>query len=731
MKNKPYSVILWVLFLLFCFRVSAQLTQYFFSVSFLPPFESWHSGTLSYPILVGFQVLIIALFITTCIRITNGSINLNYYKGKKLFSLGLIYAFLMVARYILRMSIFPAERWFGGAIPIFFHIVLASFIITAGRFHVRNAFKEKNLPNKIGRIAWSTFLTLIFSLIPIWLIYQLLPTFLASKLDMRDAQYSVVIEKNVKVETEDKILLRADIYKPESIKTAPTILIRIPLDDNLKGKMMSNVLGRLWAERGYNVVVQGVRGRFGSTGKHIPFTTEREDGIATLKWLNKQSWHNGKVGMWGGSYFGYTQWVLYDQDELGLKALFTHISSSSNHDMFYPGGVFSYKSGLFWATRSHSSIDTPHTTEELKEAFSKHPMIEGDDRVVGDIPFFNDWVRHTSKNDFWRKVDGENRASSLKAPILSMAGWYDPFLSSQIKDWEDLMKHGDRKIAQESRLIIGPWAHAETVKMPNGYEDQNYRLASIAPAISWYDKHLKGLKTKKEPQVRLFVMGVNEWRDEDEFPLKRTMYVPLNLADHCSFSKEGKVLTMQKPQVNAVQTYISNPENPVPSIGGAVLGDNAGPEKQNDIEKRKDVLVYSSTGLIMEELEITGKVKLVLYVSSSAKSTDFIARLIDVYPNGNAYNISEGIKRVSFETKAQIKQIEIDLTPTSNVFLKGHHIQLEIMSSCYPRYSLNFNTGGVIYKETKGIKAEQKVYTGNTYPSQLVLPFIPPTTNKK
>lgn len=725
LKNKPYSTLLWIVLCLFCMRVIGQLIQFVFSFSFLPSFDEFHSGTMSYAILLFFQLVIIFFYLRTSLRISQGRITANRIKGKRLLILGIMYASVMIVRYILRMAMFPAERWFGGCIPIFFHIILASFFIIIGIYHIKADTELDRKSTKLFKFVWQASSKILFLFIFLWLFYQCIPKILSHKVGMRKSEYSVSIEKKVPIPMDDGKILYADVYKPERLNTAPSILVRVPLDNNFKGKIMSNVLGRIWAERGYNVIIQGVRGRFFSEGKHIPFKGERADGIATLKWLNKQNWHNGKLGMWGGSYFGYTQWEISDQDSLGFSAMLTQISSSSNYSMFYSGGAFALKSGLFWAARSHSDIDTPMDSEQLEKGFKGSPMIKADDRTVGNIPFFNDWVLHTALDSYWLAVDGTNRAKRLNVPILMMAGWYDPYLSSEVQDFEDITLHSNKLLFKECKLIIGPWCHAETVVMPNGYKDQNYRLASIAPSIDWYDKHLKGLRIKETPPVKLFVMGINKWRYENEFPLKRTKYTSYYLSENkLASSTKGDLLDTILPNKETTRTYIYDTKEPVPSIGGAVLGDNAGAVDQKKIEGRPDVLIYTTVAL-NKDVEVTGKIKLILHVSSDAKNTDFIAKLTDVFPNGNSFNISEGIIRSEYPGKDVVKTIIIELSPTSNVFLKGHKIRLEIMSSNYPRYSLNYNTGGNNYDETTGVVAEQKIYSGKIFSSQLILPVIP------
>ena len=392
--------------------------------------------------------------------------------------------------------------------------------------------------------------------------------------------------------------------------------------------------------------------------------------------------------------------------------------------MFYPGGAFAYESALFWATRSHSEIDTPLPYETLKKGYDEGPLVEADQRTVGEvIPFYKDWVSHEQRDEYWLSVDGEDRARHLRVPALMMAGWYDPFLSSQVQDYEDIVQYGDRAIARKSRLIIGPWSHAETVTMPDGYTDRNYRLSSIAPSIQWYDEQLKNVEGETSPPVKIFVMGINEWRNEESFPLARTVYTPYYLSTDTTGNRPGLLPTAPSYD-SSQQAYTFDPAHPVPSIGGSVLGARAGAKQQNELERRKDVLVYTSD-VLKQDVEVTGKVKLILHVSTDVTSTDFMAKLCDVHPDGRSFNISEGAIRRVYNDKNIPEEIEIELNPTSNVFLTGHRMRLLVSSSNYPRFSLNYNTGKKNYDERNGVAAHQNIYTGNIFLSRLVLPVIP------
>lgn len=433
--------------------------------------------------------------------------------------------------------------------------------------------------------------------------------------------------------------------------------------------------------------------------------------------------------MWGGSYFGYTQWVLADRINPGLSAFILQICSTDFHQMFYPGGAFSLESALYWAVTSYGKKDIPASPEDLQKGYQGFPLIEADNRAVRDIPFFNDWAIHSEKNEHWQKIDGQKRTRTLQAPALLMAGWYDAFLPTQIEDFLSIQRDAKPEVANATRLIIGPWAHARTVTFPDKTIPRNYRLESLAPSIPWFDEHLtRDKKTNKlVSPVRIYVMGKNIWRDEQEWPLKRTIYTSyfLHSAGKANSLYTDGVLNLTPPSSQeSTDTYVYNPLNPVPTAGGTMLGPRAGIELQNNIENREDVLVYT-TDLLKEDVEVTGPIDLFLHVSTTAANTDFTAKLVDVYPDGSAYNISEGILRRKYnQNSQQPTEIKIQLWPTSQVFFKGHRIRLEVSSSNYPRFDRNPNTGTKIATELNPVSATQVIYHGKNTPSRLILPII-------
>jgi uncharacterized protein len=550
---------------------------------------------------------------------------------------------------------------------------------------------------------------------------------------IRAATYSVRVLHNATMITSDGVPLVADIYRPQPDEPRPTILVRIPFSRSFKNDLGAAAIGKFWASRGYNVVIQGSRGRYKSGGDYYPLRNERRDGIETLRWLAQQPWFDGRLGMWGGSVFGYTQWVLADQSNPGPSALMIQICSSSVHDMFYPGGAFSLESALYWAVRSRGPKDETPALQALNRGFDGFPLIEADDRAVRDIGFFDDWVLHHEVDAYWKEIDGDQRARSIQAPVLLMAGWSDPFLPSQLRDFETIVRNADPRVAAESRLIIGPWTHADSIRFPDGTRAGPYRKASLAPSVAWFDHELRGLPLDGSvpSPVRIYVMGENIWRDEQEWPparAQRTAYYFHGEGRANTLHGDGR-LTLQPPgDAEPEDTFAFNPGDPVPSRGGAMLGPRAGIALQNGIENRRDVLVYSSAPL-RRDLEVTGPVSAILNVSTTAENTDFTVKLVDVNAQGRAFNVSDGILRRTYprgRNQAEVPfEITVDLWPTSMLFREGHRIRVEVSSSNYPRYDRNPNTNHDISTETAPLIATQTVYHSPGRISRIVLPVIP------
>jgi uncharacterized protein len=740
--QKRYLWLLSTLLFLFCLRVLGQVLVAFLGVTFLPPMEAWFSGLLPYPELLASQILIILLYGKACLDFARGRgyfVTPSHRLGINLLKFGSLYLGVMIIRYVIRMGLYPHERWTGGSIPIFFHWVLASFLLVLGHYHWRLAqpsAQAASIPPTLRTrlLPWAQA-GLVGLGVLLWVLYQLAPSIVAHELGFRHAQFAVRVQNRAAMTTTDGTQLLSEIYHPQHIGRTPTILVRIPLSKTFKNSLFATMIGRMWAERGYTVVIQGTRGRYESGGSFYPLHGERQDGIETLSWIAKQPWFNGKIATWGGSAFGYTQWVISDQENPGPSALAIYFASTDFHGMFYPGGAFSLYSALSWAGRSHGRLDLDDfpAAKDINRAADGFPLIDADRRMVGqEISFFRDWAQHRDRDPYWIDIDGTSRSQSLKAPVLLMAGWYDPFLPRQLDDFVQIHRSNASQVTGHSRLVIGPWTHAGEVVFPDGKRAENFRRQSLVVSLPWFDQNLQPSETRDEDQspVRIFVMGKNEWRSEKEWPLSRAHATAFYLGSGGqakSAAGDGRLDPAQSTGDEPADSYIYDPQHPVPTAGGAMIGGAAGIGRQNDLESRSDVLVYT-TPTLPNDVEVTGPITLVLYVSTSAANTDFTAKLVDVHPDGSAYNVSEGILRRGYSGRAgagPTYEIRIELWPTSMVFFKGHRMRLEVSSSNFPRFDRNPNTNKNIATETTSVPANQIVYHGLRFPSRLILPIVP------
>jgi putative CocE/NonD family hydrolase len=738
--QRRYFQVLIALLFLFCLRVLGQILVAFFKVPFLPPMEEWFSGLLPYPELLTAQILIIVLYGKICLDFARGPgffVTPRRRLGTGLLIFGSLYLGVMILRYVMRMSLYPHERWAGGCIPIFFHWVLSSFLLVLGSYHWQTT--QWHVKPGVGkRLLQGAAVLVALLCVSAWAIYQMAPSLLAHQLGFRRSQFAVREQKGATLLTSDGITLVADIYHPQHTAHTPTILVRIPLTRDFRNSLFAGMIGKMWAERGYTVVIQGTRGRFGSGGSFYPLRGERQDGTETLQWIAKQPWFDGHILTWGGSAFGHTQWAIADQTAPGPSALTVYFASTNFHDMFYPGGAFSLDSALSWAVRSHGTKDQADwpSADEVKQAARGFPLLEADRRATGsEVDFFKDWVEHPDRDAFWVDIDGQDRLQSLKEPVLLMAGWYDPFLPTELKDYVRIRQSGETGVAGRSRLIVGPWTHASEVTFPDGTKAENFRRQSLAVSLPWFDETsgLATSSTSTTSPIKLFVMGKNEWRAEQEWPLARTQYTPYFLSSvrsANSITGDGTLNALAPIAKEPADSYTYDPLHPVPTAGGAMIGPAAGIARQNEVEGRRDVLVYTTPSL-NQDMEVTGPISLILYVSTTAPNSDFTAKLVDVHQDGSAFNISEGILRRSYQeaqgrsAAEKVYEIHLDLWPTSMVFFKGHRIRLEVSSSNFPRFDRNPNTGNTIASEVNVISAKQTVRHGLEYPSRLILPIIP------
>jgi len=558
-------------------------------------------------------------------------------------------------------------------------------------------------------------------------------------------KYEVTVQRNVAAKMRDGATLRADIYRPKAEGKFPVLLVRTPYD-----KTGTINFGLRAAARGYVVIAQDVRGRFTSEGEWYPFKNESLDGYDTVEWAAALPYSNGKVGMFGGSYVGATQYLAAIAKPPHLAGICPTVTASNYHDGWtYQGGAFEQWFNESWSTGL--AMDTMRRRVETNNsalAWTKilplrgYPVLEGPE-TEGVAPYFTDWLAHPNFDDYWKRWSIEDHYTDIQVPVFGVGAWYDIFLGGTLRNYVRLKKEAGTEAARNGqRLAVTVGGHAGGgrkigavdfgEKLPADDEDVMLR---------WYDWLLKGEANgvEKEKPVRIFVMGKNEWRDEDDWPLARaksTRYYLHSGGSANSLSGNG-ALNPTAPAEEKADQYVYDPSDAVPTIGGPLccgpLPTGIGPEDQRPAEARNDVLVYT-TAAFSKDTEVTGPVSLDLYVSSSAVDTDFTGKLVDVWPNGFAQNLTEGILRLRYRNSQEKPElanpgetyhITVDLWATSNVFLAGHKLRLEVSSSNFPRFDRNLNTGEEQARATRMVKATNVIYHDRAHPSAMVLPVVP------
>jgi len=573
------------------------------------------------------------------------------------------------------------------------------------------------------------FIAVIFSFPPV-----------LSAEELSQPVYDVVEELDVKIIMSDGVRLSTNIYRPDAPGRFPVLLMRTPYGNGGPG----NKYGHYFAERGYAVVNQDTRGRYESEGVFDPFRNEASDGYDTQQWIGTQVWSNGKIGTVGGSYVGMTQWLPAPLGRPYLVAMIPVVTVSDVYNLGQSGGVFPLRLATSWSfymTRPYD-FDMEELNSRLDEINMSLPLIEQDRHVGWKVLFLRDWLSHPEKDLYWEKASIKGNFAAIKASVLNIGGWYDVFIGETIKNFIGMTSANiDPDIRTTQKIIIGPWSHSIgsfTGRLGELDFGENSKTDMRELTLRWFDSRLKGKNTgiMDEPPVKIFVMGENLWRYENEWPLARTDYRKYYFSSNGNantLNGDGSLFT-RLPDRKSTDRFVYDPANPVPSRADGAYYDAlaTGPHDQRPIEQRADVLVYSTPPL-ERDLEVTGPVEVVLYAASSAENTDFTAKLVDVHPGGRAFNLCEGIIRASFREGStdpsniepgRVYEYHIDLFATSNVFNKGHRIRVEISSSNFPRFDRNLNTGRNSATDTTWVKAEQSVYHTGEHPSHIVLPVI-------
>jgi putative CocE/NonD family hydrolase len=549
------------------------------------------------------------------------------------------------------------------------------------------------------------------------------------------------IEFDQRVQMRDGITLSADVFRPveapDTSKKYPVILTRTPYM-KLNERML--VLAKYFSERGYVFVAMDVRGRGDSEGTFVPYFNEGKDGYDAIEWCASLPWSDGNVGTIGSSYPGCIQWLAALQQPPHLKAMVVRVTPS---DPFVetPTGLPSPMT-LCWLHYVSGHTNQLMEAVDWERVYGHLPLITMDERAGRHNTTWRENIEHPQLDDYWEPLCYQNKFDQVDVPVLHISGWYDDEQIGTPLNFIGMTTRGATPAARTSqRLLMGPWGHGVNTTSTLGEIDfgPQAMIDMRAEELRWFNRWLKGYThvsvAPEEFPVRIFVMGVNEWRDEREWPLARTHWTPFYLySGGTANSRFGDgTLSVHKPEVGPADTYQYNPAYPVPFITDPTSSQIGGPDDYSAIERRDDVLVYMTEPL-QEEIEVTGPVRVDLYASSSAPDTDFMAKLVDVYPSGFVQRLCDGMVRARFREgmdrpslikPGKIYKFSIDCWNTCHVFKTGHRIGLEISSSAFPKYDKNLNTGAPLGITTEMKVAEQQIYHDAEHPSAVILPVIP------
>lgn len=573
----------------------------------------------------------------------------------------------------------------------------------------------------------------------------------------------IKVERNVAIPMRDGTILRADIFRPEPEGDYPVLLTRTPYNKSMGNLAYGWLQPIRPASEGYVVVVQDVRGRFESDGKFHPFHQEIDDGFDTVEWCARQPWSNGRVGMYGISYLGATQWLAAASQAPNLQCIFPGLTASDYYDGWsYRGGAFELGFNLTWAALLLGLPEVPRLGLSPAETgavmgglapVAANPFGALNHLPIGEAaPFANpkvasyyrEWLKHPTRDAYWQPVTIEAAHPRIHTPAFNLGGWYDLFIRGTLRNYSGMRANGASEVARSGqKLIVGPWSHGATLTAGVGSRvfGASSQVLLEDLHMRWFDKWLKDRDTgiDSEPPVRVFTMGVNRWDTYASWPPPEAQFTKYYLHSNgraATMYGDG-ALTTEAPGDERPDHIVYDPLNPAPTVGGALfpypLEVPPGPFDQTKVEQRADVLCYTTPPLD-RDVQVTGPIEVTLWVTSTAPDTDFTAKLVDVFPDGTAFNLTDGIIRAryrdGFEAARMLEpgtpaQVTIDLAGTSNVFEKGHRIRLEVSSSNFPRFDRNTNTGAQNIATDHEVRvATNTVLHDDAHPSFITLPVV-------
>lgn len=573
--------------------------------------------------------------------------------------------------------------------------------------------------------------------------------------------HDVSVQRNVAVPMRDGTVLRGDLYLPSGAGPWPTLLERTPYNKDTSSEIATGA-PEFFGSRGYAVMIQDVRGRFKSDGDFRPFHDdgwrENRDGYDTVEWIAAQPWSNGKVGTIGGSYSGATQYQLTPTRPPHLAAQFVRESSSDYHrEWVYRGGAFELAFSLMWAlgvtasnlehlvppdeVARYRGLLTRARDHEIDTWFADRPLAPNR-LLAGLSDWHNDWLAHPDDGPLWWQWNVSLKYPEVDTPVYHLGGWFDSFLRGTLENFKGFRAHARSQRARDAqRLIVGPWIHGPTnidKRVVGEFDYGSEAVVQLNPLrLEFFDYWLKGVDTgiAEQPAVRYFLMGANTWRTATDWPPPDARLLKLYFHGGRSGSaqslNDGRLSHEVSSATDQPDSYVYDPDRPVPTLGGGYLDYRAEPKHGGFDQRPIEPLVLTYTGEPLErDLEATGPVTATLYAMSSARDTDWVARVCDVHPDGTSRIVADGILRARYRnslqhpellTPNQVEKFEVDCWATSNLFKAGHRIRVQVTSSCFPRWDANPNTGESFGTNQSAVPALNTIFHDSFHPSHITL----------
>jgi putative CocE/NonD family hydrolase len=536
--------------------------------------------------------------------------------------------------------------------------------------------------------------------------------FLARAARLPKARFRVTRSKNIRVKMRDGATLETELFVPTNGVRSPTILMRVPY-----GLHGFSTVAEIYAERGYNSVIQACRGTSGSDGEFDPLSHERNDGLDTLDWIKAQPWFDGRIGLSGPSYLGYAQWAISDALPKSA-AMSVKVTSAEFKSVVFPGGSFNLGLLFGWIQVIEGIRDMPMRTARRMgsggierrslSASMKLPLIDADRRIFGrEVGFWRRWLTDAIGNDaFWQPLDHTHRVGVRTPPVSFVSGWYDFMLDQLLRDYETVVDSGGR-----ARLTVGPWWHVS----------EELQFESIRDTLSWMNAELFGDRSVlHDKPVRLHISGRDEWHSFAAYPPGAPEVQIWHLhADN--------LLSQRPMKASDPERYTYDPRKPTPSVGGAMFAfTGAGPVNQAKLEARDDVLTFTSDPLVTD-LTIIGNVRAMIYARANNLNADIFVKLCDVDEKGVSINICDGIIRKGTADPAvpdDIWKLNFKLHATAHSFKREHRLRLIIASGAHPRYIRNTGTDEPLGAATKLVPVDVEIFHDSERPSAIHLPVF-------